>query len=85
LHNLYVCPAGTNAIANHLAFRDYLRAHPDEAHRYSALKKELAQQFRTDIDAYVAGKTAFVLDALRRAGLTSEQLESTERTNPKRT
>jgi GrpB-like predicted nucleotidyltransferase (UPF0157 family) len=30
-HNLYVCPAGSVALGNHLAVRDYLRAH----HRHS--------------------------------------------------
>src|SRR5262245_42394282 len=30
-HHLYVCPQGSVALANHLAVRDWLRAHPDAA------------------------------------------------------
>ena len=80
-HNLYVCPEGTIGIVNQVAVREYLRAHPEAAHRYGELKKRLAAQFPNDIDSYVFGKTDFVLDVLRRAGLTREQLTSIERVN----
>jgi GrpB-like predicted nucleotidyltransferase (UPF0157 family) len=80
-HNLYVCPEGTIGVVNQVAVRDYLRAHPDVARRYGELKKGLAAQFPHDIESYVFGKTDFVLDVLRRAGLTEEQLASIERVN----
>ena len=80
-HNLYVCPEGTIGVVNQVAVRDYLRAHPEAARRYGALKKQLAAQFPTDIASYVFGKTDFVLDVLRRAGLTEDQLASIERVN----
>ena len=80
-HNLYVCPEGTIGIVNQMAVRDYLRAHPDIARGYGELKKRLAAQFPDDIESYVVGKTDFVLDVLRRAGLTGEQLTSIERVN----
>ena len=80
-HNLYVCPQGTIGIVNQLAVRDYLRAHPDAARRYGALKKELAVRFPDDIDSYVFGKTDFVLQVLREAGLTPQQLADIERVN----
>ena len=80
-HNLYVCPEGTIGVVNQLAVRDYLRAHRDAARRYGELKKRLAEQFPDDIDGYVFGKTDFILDVLRRAGLTEEQLASVERVN----
>ena len=44
----------------HLAFRDYLRAHPEEAKRYAALKRALAAKFGEDREAYTDGKTAYV-------------------------
>ncbi|MCG7410256.1 GrpB family protein [Paenibacillus sp. ACRRX] len=47
-------------INRHLAVRDYLQTHPDEANRYGALKESLAQQFPNDIQAYMDGKDAFV-------------------------
>ena len=80
-HNLYVCPEGTIGVVNQVAVRDYLRAHPEAARRYGALKKQLAAQFPTDIASYVFGKTDFVLDVLRQAGLTEDQLASIERVN----
>ena len=40
-------------------------------------------EFPTDIDSYVFGKTDFILDVLRRVGLTAEQLASIERVNRK--
>jgi GrpB-like predicted nucleotidyltransferase (UPF0157 family) len=80
-HNLYVCPQGTIGIANQVAVRDYLRAHAEVAHRYGELKKQLAAQFPDDIDAYVFGKTDFVLDVLRNAGLTADQLAAIESVN----
>ena len=67
-HHLYVCVRGSAALTNHLALRDYLRGHPDRAVAYGQLKKQLAAEFPTDIDRYVAGKTDFVLAALRAAG-----------------
>jgi GrpB-like predicted nucleotidyltransferase (UPF0157 family) len=80
-HNLYVCPEGTIGVVNQLAVRDSLRAEPETARRYGQLKKRLAATFPTDIDSYVLGKTDFILDVLRRAGLTDEQLTSIERAN----
>jgi len=80
-HNLYVCPEGTIGVVNQVAMRDYLRANPEAATRYGALKKQLADRFPDDIDGYVLAKTDFVLDVLRRAGLTAEQIEKIERDN----
>ncbi|MCY3880642.1 MAG: GrpB family protein [Chloroflexi bacterium] len=59
-HHLYVCPSGSEELQRHLRFRDYLRSHPDSAARYEALKRDLAHRHADDIDAYVAGKSAFV-------------------------
>src|SRR5258708_4992009 len=38
-------------------FRDYLRAHPEEARRYEQLKRDLAIKFPEDREAYSEGKT----------------------------
>jgi GrpB-like predicted nucleotidyltransferase (UPF0157 family) len=80
-HNLYVCPEGTIGQINQVAVRDYLRAQPEASRRYGELKKRLAVEFPTDIESYVFGKTDFILDVLRRAGLSAEQLASIERVN----
>ncbi|MCB0882907.1 MAG: GrpB family protein [Thermoleophilia bacterium] len=43
-----------------LRFRDHLRAHPDVAARYGALKRRLAADLGHDRVAYTAAKAAFV-------------------------
>lgn len=47
-----------------LPFRDYLRAHPDAARRYEALKLSLAETYRDDREAYTEGKEEFVREIL---------------------
>ncbi len=59
-HHLYVCAADNENLARVLAFRDFLRTHPDTAHTYVSLKRSLAHRFRTDRAAYTAAKTAFI-------------------------
>jgi GrpB-like predicted nucleotidyltransferase (UPF0157 family) len=66
-HHLYVCPPHSREFQRHLAFRDYLRAHPTEAKAYGDLKKALAAQFRDDREAYMAGKDELVRELLARA------------------
>lgn len=80
-HNLYVCSEGSLPLRNHRAVREYLRAHPDDAAEYGELKKRLARRHSTDIDAYIAGKTDFILRILARAGLTDSELERIAATN----
>lgn len=43
-----------------LAFRDYLRVHPDVGAEYAALKQRLAAQFPNDRVAYTIGKGDFI-------------------------
>jgi len=59
-HNLYVCAVDSRELGRHLAFRDWLRAHPEDAAEYGRLKERLAQQFRHDREAYVDGKSELV-------------------------
>ena len=51
-----------------LAFRDHLRAHPVEAARYEALKKELALKFATNREAYTEGKINYIQEVLKKIG-----------------
>ncbi len=50
-----------------LAFRDYLRLHPEAAAEYGKLKEKLAAQSGSDIGAYIYGKTEFVERILQAA------------------
>ena len=66
-HHLYVCPLVGRELPRHLAFRDYLRTHPESADRYAAIKRSAALRFPHDIDAYLDAKTEFIEDILSRA------------------
>ena len=59
-HHLYVCPKDSPELARHLAFRDYLRAHPETAGAYSRIKEEGAARYPDDIGMYIAYKSAFI-------------------------
>jgi GrpB-like predicted nucleotidyltransferase (UPF0157 family) len=61
IHNLYLCPRDSVALANHLAIRTYLRTDPEAAREYGELKKQLAERFPHDIDGYIDGKTTMLL------------------------
>lgn len=65
-HHLYVCPQGSAAHANHLALRDFLRRDSVAVAEYGRIKKQLAARFPDDIESYIAGKTGFILAALRK-------------------
>ena len=50
-----------------LAFRDYLRAHPEEAQTYERLKRRLASEHRADREAYTDAKLAYIEGVMRKA------------------
>jgi GrpB-like predicted nucleotidyltransferase (UPF0157 family) len=80
-HHLYLCPVDSRALANHLTIRDHLRSHPAAARAYAELKRSLAHRFPDDIDAYVEGKSAFLLEILREEGFDAEALAAIEARN----
>ena len=59
-HHLHVCEAGSEHEHRHLAVRDFLRAHPDEAASYAALKRAVAERHPQDRLAYITGKDRYV-------------------------
>lgn len=65
--HVHVCLAGSDWERRHLAFRDWLRLHPDDAAAYGRLKRELADRHRRDIHTYVDAKTDFIRDIESRA------------------
>lgn len=77
-HHLYVCPRNSKELHRHLSFRDYLIKHPDEAHRYAQLKRELAQKFTNDRKAYTDAKSEYIQtiteQALHDGGCSFSQL-----------
>lgn len=80
-HHLYLCPADSEALANHLAVRDALRSSPSMARAYGALKRRLADELADDGDGYGAGKTDFLLELLAAAGFSERALDDIRRIN----
>lgn len=60
LHHLYVCPESSCELKRHLAFRDYLRCHPEAVQAYGEVKVKAAQLFPKDIDSYIAYKSTII-------------------------
>jgi GrpB-like predicted nucleotidyltransferase (UPF0157 family) len=59
-HHVHAFQTGNVEIERHLAFRDYMVAHPEEARQYGELKQELATHHPEDIEAYMDGKNAYI-------------------------
>jgi len=59
-HHLHLVPFQNRLWIERLAFRDYLRTHPDVALQYANLKHRLAEQHRFDREAYTEAKSEFV-------------------------
>jgi GrpB-like predicted nucleotidyltransferase (UPF0157 family) len=66
-HQIHAFVHGSPHIDRHLAFRDYLIAHPETAHAYSELKRTLVQTSNGDFEAYMDGKDAFIKNIEREA------------------
>ncbi len=68
-HHLYVCPQDSAELRRHIAFRDYLRAHPDAVREYGRIKTEGAALYPDDIDKYITHKAPFIGRIYREIGL----------------
>ena len=66
MHHIHAAPRG-HRMWEGIAFRDYLRAHPDEAARYAALKRNLAEDHATDREVYTNSKDDFVREVTAKA------------------
>ncbi|WP_335869804.1 GrpB family protein [Bacillus sp. 2205SS5-2] len=65
--HLHFFESGDSNLTRHLAFRDYLRNHSEEAKAYGEIKVNLARKFPNDMDSYIEGKDQFVKALERRA------------------
>ncbi len=66
-HQLHVFAEASPHVRRHLAFRDFMRAHPALADEYGALKQKLAAAHPHDVEAYMDGKDAFIKETDARA------------------
>ncbi len=66
-HHIHMFEIGDTNVERHLAFRYYLRTHPEDASRYASLKADLARKFPNDIQSYMDGKDALIKEIEKKA------------------
>lgn len=71
-HHLHIFGQDSPHIVRHLAFRDYLRHHPEIARQYSDIKVQAALVNKQDMDGYIAAKSPFI-EAIQAIALTENQ------------
>jgi GrpB-like predicted nucleotidyltransferase (UPF0157 family) len=79
-HNIHAFEAGSAEVGRHLAFRDYMIAHPEDAQRYSELKRKLAEEHPQSMDGYMDGKDGFIKEIDRKAARWRREISTTSRT-----
>jgi len=68
-HHLHLVPLSSRLWAERIAFRDYLRRDPMGATEYAQLKRQLAERYEFDREAYTEAKGSFVQRVLDRLDL----------------
>jgi GrpB-like predicted nucleotidyltransferase (UPF0157 family) len=68
-HHLHVCEVGSEHELRHVAVRDFLRTHEDEAAHYAGLKRQVVARHPQDRLAYIEGKDEYVAALEERAVL----------------
>ena len=66
-HHIHAFEVGSAEVGRHLAFRDYMIAHTEDAERYSELKRKLAEEHPQSLDEYMDGKDDFIKEIDRRS------------------
>jgi putative glutamine amidotransferase len=66
--HVHVCSTGGEWERRHIAFRDWLRDHPEDAAAYERLKRDLADRHPRDTYRYTVEKSGFIRGIERRAG-----------------
>jgi GrpB-like predicted nucleotidyltransferase (UPF0157 family)/RimJ/RimL family protein N-acetyltransferase len=66
-HHVHAVELGSDLWVSHLAFRDRLRDHPEDAARYASLKHELVSRYRDERGRYTEAKAPFIEELLQRA------------------
>lgn len=71
--NLHTFTAGSHEIDRMVAFRDWLRAHPDDRELYERTKRELATQTWAYVQNYADAKTKVVEEITARAAAAADR------------
>ncbi|MFC4018303.1 GrpB family protein [Micromonospora sp. GCM10011542] len=72
-HHLHVTGHGSHYWRRLVAFRDHLRAHPEDAASYVRLKRDLAARHAADPGRYTRDKRDFVREMEQKAGCGRER------------
>jgi GrpB-like predicted nucleotidyltransferase (UPF0157 family) len=72
-YHLHMVLLGSDFWRSHLLFRNHLRENPKAASEYDHLKKDLAEKYRENRNAYQEGKTAFIENILKEAGFKNSE------------
>ena len=62
--HIHVSQAGSEWERKHLLFRDYLRAHPERARAYEAIKRAASERYEANRLAYTEAKGPFIEETL---------------------
>jgi GrpB-like predicted nucleotidyltransferase (UPF0157 family) len=65
--HIHVAESGSFHERRHLAFRDWLRTHPEDAAEYERVKRNLATREWPTVDDYANAKTAFIVTVMAKA------------------
>ena len=68
-YHLHIVEYATWEHQRHLLFRDYLRAHPEVAGQYAALKRALAERFKHNRTGYTSAKSEFINTTIEQAAM----------------
>ncbi len=72
--HIHVRRGGSWSEQGALLFRDYLRAHEDDARAYGAVKYRLAEEYRDDRGSYAEGKASFIWEIMVQAHTWQQQV-----------
>ena len=72
--HVHVCRAGSWRQQFALLFRDYLRAHEDQATHYAEVKCRLAAQYGEDRQGYTEAKGPIIWEIMRRADRWNQEI-----------
>lgn len=72
-HHLYVCTQDSTELKRHVAFRDYLRSHPEAVQEYSGMKEEGAALYPYDIEKYIRHKSPLIEKVYREIGICEDK------------
>ena len=68
-HHLYICPKYSEALKLHIAFRNYLRSHPQDRDWYGAVKILAAQRYPEEMESYMTAKSPCAAEIVRKCAL----------------